>query len=390
MYRILICPNAFKGSLTAMAAAEAIRAGVQRACSDLPPSRGIRWDEAETDLLPLADGGDGTLETLIAATGGVITPCRVRGPLGQPVDAAWGRIGGPDPDTAVVEMALASGLALLRPEERDPLRADTFGTGELIRAALDAGCRRVIVGIGGSATNDGGAGMARALGVRLLDTEGNELEPGGAALARLALIDTRESVLPDDVQIVVACDVDNPLCGPDGASAVYGPQKGATPEMVWELDFALAHYAVILREQVGIDAASVPGSGAAGGLGAGLLAFCRAEMRSGLQIAMDVTRFTARLQSCHLAITGEGRLDSQTVRGKVVAGVARAAHAAGVPVVALAGSVEEGAERLLRALGISAALPIVDRPMGLNEAMEAAAQLLTAEAERLMRILAIQ
>jgi glycerate kinase len=387
VYRILICPNAFKGSLTAAAAAEAIRAGVARWSAEAGGA--LRGEAVETDLLPLADGGDGTLATLVAASGGDIVPARVRGPLGAPVDAAWGRLGGERADTAVVEMALASGLALLRAEERDPRRASTYGTGELIRAALDAGCRRIVVGIGGSATNDGGAGMASALGARLLDGAGRELEPGGAALSRLATVDVSRFRLPPDATIFVASDVDNPLCGPQGASAVYGPQKGADLAAVRELDAALAHYAQVLREQLGVDVANVPGSGAAGGLGAGLLAFCRAEIRSGLELAMEVTGFESRLRACRLAITGEGRLDSQTARGKVVAGVARAARAAGVPAIALAGSIEEGAEAALRAIGLTAALPILDGPLSLEEAMQAAATLLEAAAERAMRLVAI-
>jgi glycerate kinase len=342
------------------------------------------------DLLPLADGGDGTLQTLVAATGGILVPCRVAGPLGEPVDAAWGRLGGAQSGTAVIEMALASGLALLRPEQYDPRHATTLGTGELIRAALDAGCRKVIVGIGGSATNDGGAGMASALGARFLDADGSQLEPGGAALARLAAIDLSAWLLPPDVGVVVACDVDNPLVGPEGASAIYGPQKGATPEIVRELDSALAHYARIVEQQFGKNVAETPGSGAAGGLGAGLMAFCSAEMRSGLDLAMELTNFDARLQACNLAITGEGRLDSQTVRGKVVAGVVRRARQAQVPVVALAGGLEEGAELALISLGLSAACSIVNRPMTTEQAMSDASTLLADAAERLVRILAIQ
>ena len=390
MYRILVCPNAFKGSLTAAAAAEAIRAGVERAAAGLRAENSTWREEIVIDILPLADGGDGTLATLVAATGGEIILCRVRGPLGLPVDAAWGRLGGARSDTAVIEMALASGLALLQYEERDPRRATTFGTGELIRAALDAGCRRIVVGIGGSATNDGGAGMACALGARLRDGKGRDIDAGGAALAGLASIDVSGLHLPPDAKFVVACDVDNPLYGPEGASAVYGPQKGALPKTVRELDAALMHYARMLREQLGANVAAVPGSGAAGGLGAGLLAFCGAEMRSGLDLVMELTGFDARIAGCRLAITGEGRLDSQTARGKVVAGVARRARAAGVPAVALAGTVEDGVDPELRSLGLTVALCILDQPASLEEAMRNAASLLTLAAERLIRLLAIQ
>jgi glycerate kinase len=390
LYRILICPNAFKGSLTAMEAADSIRIGIEKAVVGLTREGAPFREPVAVDLLPLADGGDGTLQTLVAATGGTIVPCRVTDPLGRPVEAAWGRLGGAESDTAVIEMALASGLALLRPDERDPRRASTYGTGELMRAALDAGCRKLIVGIGGSATNDGGAGMAEALGARFLDSGGAPLEPGGAALARLAAIDLSGMRLPGDTEIFVACDVDNPLVGPEGASTVYGPQKGATPEMVQELDAALAHFAAVVEQQMGKSVARTPGSGAAGGLGAGLLAFCGAQMRSGLDLAMELTEFDARVRACSLVITGEGRLDGQTVRGKVIAGVARRARAAGVPVVALCGSVEEGAELALRPIGLNVAFSILDRPMTVEDAMRDASRLLSNSAERLVRMPAIQ
>ncbi|MCW3094669.1 MAG: glycerate kinase [Chthonomonadaceae bacterium] len=375
--RILICPNAFKGSLTASDAARAMAEGAARAGA------------YETICLPLADGGDGTLETLVEATGGSLHSIVVQDPLGRPVAAAWGRLGGSQSDTAVIEMAQASGLRLLRSEERDPLHASTFGTGELMRHALQAGCRKLLVGIGGSATNDGGAGMAQALGFRLLDAAGKELPPGGSALARLARIETDGSRLPPNLEVVVACDVDNPLCGPDGAAAIYGPQKGATPKQVQELDAALAHYADVLHHTFGSSVAEVPGAGAAGGLGAGLMAFCGARLQSGAEMVLDVTGFDALLADCDLVLTGEGRIDGQTARGKVIAGVARRAKAAGVPVVALAGSVAEGAEALLRPEGLNAALSIVNGPLSVEEAMQAGYGLLGEAAERTMRILEI-
>jgi len=381
-YRVLVCPNAFKGSLTAALAARAIAEGLARVQE---PTASF-----EALCLPLADGGDGTLETLVEATGGEIHRATVRGPLGRPVEAAWGRLGGAQRETAVIEMAQASGLRLLSPEEYDPLHATTYGTGELMRAALEAGCRTLIVGIGGSATNDGGAGMAQALGARLLDAQGNELPPGGAALRQLARMDLRAFRLPAETKVIVACDVDNPLCGPEGAAAIYGPQKGATPEMARVLDAALAHYAAILRAQLGAEVAEVPGAGAAGGLGAGLLAFCQATLQPGTEMALDVTQFDARVRECRLVITGEGRLDGQTARGKVVAGVARRARAAGVPAVALAGSVQEGAEALLRAEGLTGALCILDGPLTVEEAMRDAYRLLAGAAERLARLLALR
>lgn len=379
-YRILVCPNAFKGSLTASEAARAICEGIGRAAQQA-------GREVGTHSLPLADGGDGTLETLVEATDGTLLRQIVRGPLGRPVEAAWGRLGGDREDTAVIEMAQASGLRLLSAEERDPLPASTYGTGELMRAAFDAGCRTLLVGIGGSATNDGGAGMAQALGARLLDAQGRDLPPGGAALRSLARIDLTGFRMPAEARVVVLSDVDNPLTGPEGASAIYGPQKGATPAMVRELDEALAHYAQILREQLGADVSAVAGAGAAGGLGAGLMAFCKATLRPGIEAVLEVTGFEVRLRACDLVVTGEGRLDAQTARGKVVAGVARAAKAIGVPVVALAGEIEQGADARLQAEGLSAALCILEGPRTLEEAMRDTYRLLADTASRMMRLI---
>ncbi len=374
---ILICPNAFKGSLTASDAARAIAEGVARVGT------------YETLCLPLADGGDGTLETLVEATGGSLHSVVVRDPLGRAVHAAWGRLGGAQRDTAVIEMAQASGLRLLSPAEYDPLHASTFGTGELMLHALEAGCRKLLVGIGGSATNDGGAGMAQALGFRLLDGEGRELPPGGSALARLERIEIDASRLPFGLEVIVACDVDNPLSGPEGAAAVYGPQKGATAAQVQELDTALIHYAAILHRTFGRSVAEEPGAGAAGGLGAGLMAFCAARLQPGTEMALEVTGFDALLAGCDLVLTGEGRIDGQTARGKVIAGVARRAKAAGVPVIALAGSVAEGAEAQLRPEGLTAALSIVNGPLSVEDAMREGYRLLGDAAERAVRILEI-
>ncbi|HEX6818476.1 MAG TPA: glycerate kinase, partial [Ktedonobacterales bacterium] len=269
--KIVIAPQALKGSLDAGAVAEAIAAGVR----DVLP-------HAELLLLPIADGGEGTVRALVAATGGTIVASPVTGPLGERIEAEWGLLGPLEevegrqaPRTAVIEMAAASGLPLIPPEKRNPLITTTRGTGELIRAALDEGCQRLLIGIGGSATNDGGAGMAQALGAHLLDKQGREIAPGGAALANLARIDMAQfDPRLQGAQVRVACDVSNPLIGPAGASAVYGPQKGATPEMVRHLDEALAHYAERLKWDLGQEVAEVPGAGAAGGLGAGLMAFC--------------------------------------------------------------------------------------------------------------------
>ena len=372
--RILVCPNAFKGSLTALQAAQAIAEGLAQALASLPH---------EIVCLPLADGGDGTLETLVRATDGVLHREWVRGPRGQAIEAAWGRLGGERHDTAIIEMAEAAGLRLLAPEDYDPRVTTTYGVGQLMRAALRAGCRTLLLGIGGSATNDGGAGMAQALGARLLDREGNELPPGGASLTRLAQIDLADWQLTPDVRVLVACDVDNPLCGMAGASAVYGPQKGADEVMVQELDAALVHYADILEAHFGSPVRDIPGAGAAGGLGAGLLAFCQSQVLSGTEMVLEITDFERALAGCALVVTGEGRLDGQTTRGKIIAGVVRRAKARGIPVVALAGSVEEGTEAVLRPEGLYAAFSIVQSPLPVAQAMREGYGLLKRGAERL-------
>lgn len=378
--KIVVAPQSLKGSLDAAAVGEAIAAGIRRVLPD-----------AEILVVPVADGGEGTVSALVAATGGRIIPVDVTGPLGEPIRAEYGILGGngSSPMTAVLEMASASGLPLVPPERRDPRITTTYGTGELMRAALDAGARRLLIGIGGSATNDGGAGMAQALGYRLLDAEGNDLPPGGAALARLARIDASEhDPRLDAVSIQVASDVSNPLYGPTGASAVYGPQKGATPETVEELDAALAHYAVILQRDLGADVADVPGAGAAGGLGAGLLAFTHAQLVPGARVVFDALDFARRVAGADLIFTAEGRLDSQTAYGKAPGAVAAAARAAGARTIALVGGLLAD-DAALAALGIDAVVPIPDAPMSLETAMSDAQRLVTAAAARAMRLVAL-
>ena len=294
--------------------------------------------------MPLADGGEGTVRALVTATLGRTRITRVHDPLGREIDAEWGLLG--DGKTAVVEMAAASGLPLLRPEERDARVTSTRGTGELILAAAMSGAHRIVVGIGGSATNDGGAGMARAFGYRFFDREGRELEEGGAALIRLARIDGQTDPRLVRPAIEVACDVRNPLLGPEGASAVYGPQKGATPQIVKELDAALERYADVVERFVGRPVRDVPGAGAAGGLGAGLLAFLDARLVSGAELVLRAVDFASRLRGADLVVTGEGRVDRQSGYGKLTGAVTAAARAAGVPVVAVAGSIGPGHETL--------------------------------------------
>jgi len=371
--RIVIAPNAFKGSLSALDAAEAIAEGVRAASPD-----------ADLVLVPIADGGDGTVDALVAATQGERRTLRVRGPLGDPVDAGYGLIDAGS--TAVIEMAKAAGLALVPPTKRDPRITTTYGVGELLEHAYDAGARHFIVGIGGSATNDGGAGMAQALGYHLLDENGHELPPGGIALKRLARIHVGGVHANwKQAEVDVACDVTNPLTGPNGASAVYGPQKGATPEMVSELDAALKQFAEIIRRDLGVDVEQLPGAGAAGGLGAGLVAFTDARLRPGAEMVMEALRLDDRLAGAGLVITGEGRLDSQTARfGKGPAAVARHARQAGIPVVAIGGSIANEAELRLLFDGLEAT---VLEPCSLEEAIAQARPLLVAASIRVMRLL---
>ena len=325
--RVLVAPDKFRGTLTAEQAAEAIRSGWGRERS-----------EDDLDLVPMADGGEGTMDALIGALGGRTETAEVTGPMGAAVSAPFGLVSTAAGLLGVVEMARASGLELIVEGRRDPRHATTRGTGELMARALDRGVRRLLVCIGGSATNDGGAGMAAALGVRFLDAAGRELPPGGAALLDLARIDA-SGLHPGLAGVVVtgACDVDNPLTGPTGASAVYGPQKGATPDDVWVLDRALGHLASVVHRDMGIALRDEPGAGAAGGLGFGLLAFCGARLRRGVDVVMDAVSLPERIARADLAITGEGSFDAQSLHGKVPAGVIDAATAAGVPVAVLCG-----------------------------------------------------
>ncbi len=373
--RIVLAPNAFKGSLTAVEATDAMAEGVRRAFPD-----------AELVRVPIADGGDGTVEAIVAATGGEIRTVEVRGPLGDPVPATYGLIEGGQ--VAVIEMARAAGLALVPPERRDPRITTTYGVGELLQHAHEAGAKGFIVGIGGSATNDGGAGMAQALGYHLLDDGGLELTWGGAALLRLARIHVG-GVHSDwkQARVEVACDVTNPLIGPRGASAVYGPQKGATPAMVQELDAALGRLAEVMRRDLEVDVKELPGAGAAGGLGAGLVAFVGGHLRPGAEMVMEAVRLEERLKGGDLVLTGEGRLDSQTARfGKGPAAVARHARAAGIPVVAIGGGLADEVE--LHALFDGLEVTVAG-PSGVEEAMANAPQLLALATERACRLIGL-
>jgi glycerate kinase len=372
--RIVVAPDSYKGSISALGVAEAVKEGILRV-----------FGQAEVVMLPVADGGEGTVEALVGATKGEFRTDTVSGPLGDPVDAVWGILG--DGRTAVIEMAAASGLPLLALERRDPLRASTYGTGRLIGRVLDAGLPRLIMGIGGSATNDGGAGFISALGARFLDADGNPLPPGGAALARLHAVDL-SGLDPRlaELEILVACDVDNPLCGPHGASAVFGPQKGATPAATVELDAALRNYGNIAAAAVNRQVAETPGAGAAGGLGAGLLFFTSARLRPGVEIVLETLDFASAVSTASLVITGEGRSDFQTAFGKAPVGVAKVAARYGVPVICLSGSLGDG-YRDVYAQGISAVFACPARPMTLQECMDAGREQVSDAAERLCRVI---
>ena len=372
--RIVVAPDSYKGSVSALGVAQAMERGILRV-----------YPHADVRKIPIADGGEGTVEALVTATSGQMRQCVVTGPLGERITACWGVLG--DQETAVIEMAAASGLPLLSPEQRDPLLATTRGTGELIRAALDAGLRKIIIGIGGSATNDGGAGMARALGVRFSGGDGNELPEGGAALAFLKHINMTglDSRLLE-TEITVACDVDNPLCGSRGASAVFGPQKGATPQMVIDLDAALNHFSVMAEKATGRQVADLPGAGAAGGLGAGLMFFTTAKLRPGVDIVLDAVGFSEVVREAEFVITGEGRTDFQTAFGKAPVGVAKVAKQFRVPVFCLSGGLGEGADDVL-ALGIDAVMSVSVGPMTLEECMSAGSALIESGSTRLCRII---
>lgn len=347
---------------------------------------GIRqiYQAVEIEKVPMADGGEGTVQSLVDATDGRIVGEEVSDPLGNRVEARFGILGGEK--TAVIEMAAASGLDLVPKDKRNPMLTTTYGTGELIRSALDRGCRELIVGIGGSATVDGGAGMAQALGARLLDRHGNEIPRGGGGLRKLDRIDlTGLDPRIAQTRTLVASDVDNPLVGPNGASVVYGPQKGATPEMVKKLDRYLDRYADIIKQDLGKDVKEVSGAGAAGGLGAGLMAFLNAELKLGVEIVIEASHLDDRLRNANLVITGEGRIDGQTVFGKTPVGVAKTAKKYNVPVLGVGGSIREDAAAVYEH-GIDALVSIIDKPMSLEEAMSRGAELVTASTARAMRL----
>ncbi|VEJ09943.1 glycerate kinase [Actinobacillus delphinicola] len=355
--KIVIAPDSFKESLTALQVAEAIEMGIR----DIFP-------KAEYCCVPMADGGEGTVQSLVDATGGKIIQCEVTAPLGDRTMAFWGLSG--DGETAIIEMASASGLPLVPLEQRNPLMTTSFGTGELIKNALDYGVRKIILGLGGSATNDGGVGMLQALGIKFLDNRGVALPLGGAALLNLATIDfTDLDPRLDKIEIEVACDVDNPLCGENGASAIFGPQKGATPSMVKTLDKALAHFADVIQQTLGRDIKQVAGSGAAGGMGGGLLLLPHVMMHRGIDIVLSFTELEHKIKDADWVITGEGRMDGQSIFGKTPMGVAKIAKYYDKPVIAIVGSLGHGYQAI-HEYGIDAVFPIIANTNGLADALQ--------------------
>lgn len=376
--RILIAPSGFKESLSADEVTECIATGILRVLPD-----------AQILKAPLVDGGEGFSKTLVAATGGTLHNITVTGPVGQSVESHFGFLGNTDTKTAVLEMAAAAGLRLVPRDARDPLKTTTYGVGELIKAALDAGAERILIGCGDSGTNDGGAGMAQALGVRLLDVAGNEIGRGGAELIKLDRIDlTNLDPRIYQVQIDVACNWHNVLCGKNGVARVFGPQKGASPETVEKLAAALDRYAEVIERDLGFDVREMPGSGASGGLGTGLYVFLGAQLHPRYDIVMQYLALESLLRNADLVITAEGSIDFQTPRGKIPAEVARRAKQYNLPVIALAGTIGKDAE-INFAYGIDSFESILEAPCPLSEAIAKAPELLTHEAERVMRLLLI-
>jgi glycerate kinase len=371
--KIVIAPDSFKESLSAMEVAHAMKAGF-----------GKIFTNAMFDLVPMADGGEGTVDAMVRATNGTFLTVNVTGPLHQPVEAVMGILG--DGKTAVIEMAAASGLPLVRRELRNPMNTTTLGTGQLIAEALDQGIGRFIIGIGGSATVDGGIGAMTALGAMFLDENGQQVPPTGRGLGKIATIDFSQfDKRIRECEFLIACDVNNPLTGPTGAARIFGPQKGATPEMVKVLDENLSRYARIVREQLSVDIETPAGAGAAGGLGAALLGFCNAKLLSGSELVAKAVGLEERLASADLCLTGEGRIDGQSANGKVCYHVAQLAKKHNIPVIAIAGSVGVDADKNVPPL--TAFFAIVNQPMELSQAVARAPELIQTQAEQIARII---
>ena len=368
--KILLAPDKFKGSLTAVEVCAAMTEGIRLADST-----------ATVVAVPMADGGEGTADVLTQATAGVWHTAVVQNPLGRPIEAGYGISG--DGTTAFIEMAQASGLRLLNQSECNPFTTNTFGTGELIRHAAERGVTHIVLGIGGSATNDAGTGMAAALGWRFLDVAGQELRPCGGNLAHI------QTIIPPEIEwnisVEVACDVTNPLVGIQGASYIYGPQKGATPADLPMLDAGMQHWADVVKNQFGIDLATMPGAGAAGGLGAGAVLFLKARLTEGVQLVIQHTRLAEKLAGVDLVLTGEGRIDRQTLQGKLIAGITRLAQSENIPVVALCGSLQLSPDELAT-LGLTSAFAITPGPVSLENALTNAAEYVKRTTFQVMKV----
>ena len=372
--KIVIAPDSFKGSLTATEAADAIEIGFRAV-----------YPDAEYVKVPMADGGEGTVQSLVDATSGTIINQSVIGPMGDMVSGFFGIFG--DSRTAVVEMAAASGIHLVKPEERNIYLASSFGTGQLINAALDHGCDKLIIGLGGSATNDGGMGMMKALGGQFLDQSSAPLAPDVRALSQLARIDLQHlNPRLGKTEIVVACDVDNPLCGEIGAARVFGPQKGATEEDIAVLDQALARYGDVLSNNTGRNIAVEPGAGAAGGMGAALIGLIDAVVKPGVDLVIGIVELAKSIVDADLVITGEGRVDSQTIHGKTPVGVAKIAKSHNLPVICIAGSVEDDAD-IIHQLGIDEIYSVIEGDYDLTEVLIEAGHKLTQAAQKIAKSL---
>ncbi|MEQ6359622.1 glycerate kinase [Thermoanaerobacter thermohydrosulfuricus] len=371
--KILIAPDKFKGSLSAFEVADSIEKGILKV-----------FPKAVIEKVPMADGGEGTVESLVDATGGKIIKTNVKDPLFRDIESFYGILG--DGKTAIIEMAAASGLYLLKDYERNPMITTTYGTGQLVKDALDRGCRKFIIAIGGSATNDGGAGMAMVLGVKFYDEDGREIGLGGGELSKIYSIDT--SNLDDrlkECEFIVACDVANPLIGENGASRVYAPQKGATKEMVEVLDKNLEHYGKLLEKYFNKKIIDVPGSGAAGGLGAGLMAFLNAQLKSGIEIIIETLKLEEKIKEADIVISGEGKIDFQTAFGKTISGIAKLCKKHNKPLIVIAGTVED-IEKLYE-IGVSSVFSTMEKPMSLEDAIKNTSTLLEKSAERIFRLI---
>ena len=376
MKKVVLAPQGFKESLTGMQIAVAMSIGVKTV-----------WPEAETVLIPVADGGDGTLQALVDSSGGEVRTAMVEDAIGRTIEAEWGALG--NGTTAVIEVANAIGLARLNQDERDVRNASTFGVGQLFIEALDAGFSDFIIGVGGSATNDGGAGMIQAMGGKLTDSSGGDIARGGIPLSGLANIDVSDlDPRMIGANVVVACDVNNPLCGTRGASAIFGPQKGATYEDIQELDAALANFAKVITKDLHTNVAEIPGAGASGGLGAGLMGFFDARLRLGADIVLEALSLDKHLADADLVIVGEGQFDRSTVFNKSPVAVAQRAKRRGTPVIGIAGSLGAGF-REVHEHGIDAVFSLVNRPMSLKAAMEDTKRLVAIATEEACRALSL-